>query len=185
MMRALVFVVLECGYFPRSALELDDGGENRLQKIGRLIEVSKYGIHDLSNMELDRKSSLPRFNMPLELGLFLGAHKYGDKTQKSKNCLILDQSQYRYQMAISDISGQDIKSHDGDPRKAIRCVRDWLRTASRRKGLPGGQHMMQRHAKFESELPAICASFKLSPDELTFIDLWQAIEEWQKANLED
>ena len=53
MFRAIVFAVVDCGYSPRSALEFDDSGDIRLHKIERLIENSKFGIHDISNMELD------------------------------------------------------------------------------------------------------------------------------------
>jgi hypothetical protein len=54
------------------ALEDDDAGEFRLSKIERIIEECKFGIHDLSAVALDVATGLPRFNMPLELGLFLG-----------------------------------------------------------------------------------------------------------------
>ena len=90
LLRAITFAVLDCGFYPRSALEIIDGGDIRLQKIETLIEECKFGIHDLSNMALDPASHLPRFNMPLELGLFLGAKRFGDKQQTSKRLIILD-----------------------------------------------------------------------------------------------
>ena len=62
MFRAIVFAVVDCGYQPRCALEAIDGGDVRLQKIERIIEESKFGIHDLSNMSLDPITHLPRFN---------------------------------------------------------------------------------------------------------------------------
>jgi hypothetical protein len=63
---------------------------------------------DLSRTELHE--DLPRFNMPLELGIFLGAKKYGNEQNNNKACIIFDREQYRYQKFISDISGHDIKS---------------------------------------------------------------------------
>ena len=42
------------------------------------------GIHDISRTESSGKPRLPRFNMPLELGMFLGAKQYGDGQQKDK-----------------------------------------------------------------------------------------------------
>ena len=48
-------------------------------KIYGLIEECRYGIHDLSRTKLDEINALPRFNMPIELGLFLGAMRYGRK----------------------------------------------------------------------------------------------------------
>ena len=38
-------------------------------------------IHDISRMELD---TLPRFNMTLELGLFIGRKRHGDERQRTK-----------------------------------------------------------------------------------------------------
>lgn len=58
-------------------MELDDGGQTRIDKLYGLIGECRYGIHDLSRTELDDVNQLPRFNMPLELGLFLGAKRYG------------------------------------------------------------------------------------------------------------
>jgi len=56
-----------------------DSSEFRLDKIYSMIGDSNYGIHDISRVELGLESKLPRFNMPLELGIFLGAKKYGNK----------------------------------------------------------------------------------------------------------
>ena len=72
---ALVFTIYACGFRPRSAKELDDGGQTRIEKLFNLIEECRFGIHDLSRTELDAVNQLPRFNMPLELGMFLGAKR--------------------------------------------------------------------------------------------------------------
>ena len=42
-----------------------------------IIKASRFGIHDVSRTESDKASALPRFNMPLELGFFLGARAFG------------------------------------------------------------------------------------------------------------
>lgn len=68
----LIFAILACGFLPRSARELDDGGQTRIDKLYGLIDECRYGVHDLSRTKLDAVHSLPRFNMPLELKLFLG-----------------------------------------------------------------------------------------------------------------
>ncbi|PHQ67160.1 MAG: hypothetical protein COB92_05235 [Robiginitomaculum sp.] len=175
MFRALVFTVVDCGYRPRCALEIVDSGQIRLQKIETLIEQSKYGIHDLSNMALDESSGLPRFNMPLELGLFLGAKRFGEGRQKQKRLVILDTNKYRYQQSISDIAGQDIQCHTGDPLKAIRCVRNWLQTVSRRKTIDGAMHIVSRYKEYESALPEICTELRFDFDDLTFNDLWETM----------
>src|SRR5688572_26802362 len=136
---AIVFTIHECGYAARSALEVTDTSQVRIEKISGIIAACKFGIHDISRTELDATTGLPRFNMPLELGLFLGAKRFGTGKQKLKNCLVLDVERYRYQKFISDISGQDIVAHAGKPVHAIRVVRDWLSDATPASlKMPGG-----------------------------------------------
>jgi len=72
----------------RCALEADDSGDVRIEKILAIIDQCKLGIHDISRTELN-EHSLPRFNMPLELGLFLGASRFGQGKTK-KITLIVD-----------------------------------------------------------------------------------------------
>ena len=66
---AITFAVYDLGFVARCARETDDSGEGRLSKIERIIEQCKFGIHDISEVRLDTVNNLPRFNMPLELGL--------------------------------------------------------------------------------------------------------------------
>src|SRR4051794_33073795 len=94
---AITFAVFDCGFLPRCARELDDGSQVRIEKILDLIASCKFGIHDISRTESDPRSQLPRFNMPLELGIFLGAKRYGEGQQREKVGLILDRQPYRYQ----------------------------------------------------------------------------------------
>lgn len=166
---AIVFAVLRCGFTPRCALETDDASENRFSKIQKIVEDCRYGIHDISRTQADGQPSLPRFNMPLELGLFLGAKRYGDEVQKRKRVLILDTERYRYQRFISDIAGQDIHAHHNDPPEAIVAVTNWLRTQSRRV-LPGGRRVAQEFANFQSQFAASLEAMHLAADEVTFVD---------------
>ncbi|HVV93941.1 MAG TPA: hypothetical protein VHD15_11020 [Hyphomicrobiales bacterium] len=101
--RATVFAVLRSGFVPRCARENDDGGEVRFDKICRIIADCPYGIHDISLTEPDRSSGLPRFNMPFELGLFLGAKTLAPK-HRQKKVLILDRAPYRFQQFLLDWS---------------------------------------------------------------------------------
>lgn len=87
---ALVFAVHDCGFLARSAREQDDGSQVRLDKLYEIIGECRFGIHDLSRTSIDTKHRLPRFNMPLELGIFLGAKRYGGAKQGRKSCLILE-----------------------------------------------------------------------------------------------
>jgi hypothetical protein len=145
---AILFAIFDLGFVPRCALEVDDSSENRLDKIMRIIEECRYGVHDISAVTLGAETSLPRFNMPLELGLYLGCKRYGDKRQRQKACLVLDSDPYRYRASISDISGQDVHAHGRVPEKAIIELRNWLASVSRRKGLPGGSEIVGRYTRF-------------------------------------
>jgi hypothetical protein len=118
--------------------------------------------------------------MPLELGLFLGAKKYGSGLQKEKVCLILDAEEYRYQEFISDIAGQDIAAHGDSTEKCIKIVRKWLNDASGRTTLPGGKVIYKRFLLFKQELPEICKELEIEVDELSFNDFAQFASEWLK-----
>ncbi len=72
MFDALIFAVTDLGFVARSAREEEDDGEFRLAKIQRIIAECNYGVHDISAVKLDNRHGLPRFNIPLGLGLFLG-----------------------------------------------------------------------------------------------------------------
>jgi hypothetical protein len=72
---AIVFAVYDLGFVARCALQVDDASQYRLDKILDLIERCRYGIHDISFVAIDVNTGLPRFNMPLELGLFLGCKR--------------------------------------------------------------------------------------------------------------
>jgi hypothetical protein len=167
---AIVFTVTRSGFRARCALETDNAVDNRLAKICEIIRECRYGIHDISRTESDGTPPLPRFNMPLELGLFLGAQRFGGRHHTQKCCIVLDRERYRFQRFVSDIAGQDIHSHDGDVPTLILKVATWLRTQSDDPRVPGGRAIAAEYAAFGEWLPAICAARKLGLDELTFGD---------------
>ena len=180
--KAILFTVIRSGFNPRCAREDDDGGDVRFEKICRIIEDCKYGIHDISKTELDAASGLPRFNMPLELGLFLGARKYGNAEQGLKKTIIFDRDPHRYQQFISDISGQDIHAHNNDISQLIIGVAAWLRRASKRKTVPGGTAIASEYAVFMQNLPIMLAARQMQPEDLTYDDDVTFIAEWLVKN---
>lgn len=181
---AIVFAVHDVGFLPRCALEASNAGQFRLDKIMDIIYECKYSIHDLSRTELDATSGLPRFNMPLELGLDLGCRRFGSAYHKEKVCLIMDVERYRYQKFISDISGQDIYSHGGDVRQVVNVVRDWLRPEldPRIVIIPSGAKIYQRYQDFQKALPALCVKLNWNPKQLPFADFSFAVATWISAN---
>jgi hypothetical protein len=180
---SIVFAIHDCGYIARCAREVDDASEVRIEKIANIISACRFGIHDISRTESDPASGLPRFNMPFELGMFVGAKRYGRAEQKQKSCLVLDVERYRFQRFLSDIAGQDIAPHGGEPERAIAAVRDWLSNATPKSiRIPGGTAIAHRYELFRMELPAMCEGLQLRVDELTFNDYVLQVEEWLKLN---
>ena len=179
---AIVFCVVACGFEPRCTLELTDAGEVRIENIYRLIAQCYHSIHDISRTEVeDQPFRLPRFNMPLELGIFLGAKRFGGRSSR-KRCLIMDRAPYRYKRFISDIGGQDIKAHCTRPVNAIRHVRDWLQSAPGKAAIPGGTKIWQDYQRFRRELPVIAEEAQLNPAQLTFIDYLQLVTNWLRLH---
>jgi hypothetical protein len=129
-LQAVLFCVSFLGFSPRIATESNNGAESRLEKIKSLIEQSKYSIHDLSRCQAKRRGEHFRLNMPFELGIDFGCRQYFGSGREQKRFLILEEKKYRYQVALSDISGCDIEAYGIDaqlaPQNAVRIVRNWL-----------------------------------------------------------
>ena len=178
---AIVFAVHDCGFVARCALEEGDASQVRIDKIYSIIAECRYGIHDISRTELDEDFGLPRFNMPLELGIFLGAKKFGVGEQEKKKCLVMDREAYRFQKFISDIAGQDVVSHEKSLEKVVRVVRDWLRTSSERKTIPGGGVIWRRYQDFLTALPQVAQRFQLEIEDLIFNDYTFIVAEWLRT----
>ena len=172
---AILFSVYYCGCKPRCAKEIDNGGQIRLDKILSIIEQSDLGLHDISRTELN-DNNLPRFNMPFELGLFLGARKFGGKRQKEKSCIIFDSHEYRYLEFISDISGQDIKSHNNDPEEIITKIRNWLNTFEELRPIPGAEAIIRQYKQY------ILQRLNLTVQDAQYSDNTQIIEQWIMLN---
>jgi hypothetical protein len=174
---AIVFTIQACGFHALCARSRLNSSDVRLHKILEIIGDCRYSIHDLSRTELDRTSALPRFNMPLELGIDLGCRAYGSGYEQ-KSFLIFDRDRFRFQAYVSDIAGQDIAHHENEPNRAIARVRDWLRTEAGRTDIPGAKAMQSNYATFRKELPAICEQFNLDIFALTFADFLFVAGHW-------
>lgn len=126
LLRPLLFTVHGLGMIPRFSLERADSGETRIGKIIDLIKSSKWGIHDLSRCKSKEAGEFYRMNMPLELGLDIASREFGGAKYKEKQFLILEEERYRFQQAVSDLSGSDIKAHKTQPLEVVRIVSQWL-----------------------------------------------------------
>lgn len=178
-MRAACFAILACGYALRCALDYSDSGALRFTEIVKMIAECDLSIHDISRVELDQDSRLPRFNMPLELGADLGLRLEGPVRQRRRRTLILDAVAHRYDQTLSDISGMDIEAHGNDTRQTIRHVRDWL-NANRPPGstiLPGAAAINDDHEAYLKIAPDIVEGLRLDPhDDLPHGDYLHVVE---------
>lgn len=172
---AIVFSLLFCGFRVRSALEIRDSGEVRLAKIIRLIEQCRFSVHDLSRVELDQESGLPRFNMPIELGIALGMKYLGRASLRDHLLLVLDSDRYRYQRFASDLAGVDIAAHHDRSIHALRATRDFL-APNADGNLPGAKTIENAYDTFLSYLPHLAASARQDAAELTFTDRLKHID---------
>jgi len=101
---ALLFTIAASGYKVRCALEDSDGANIRFDKLRRLIRESRRTIHDLSRIELS-ENALPRFNMPFELGLAIGAKYFGGPKLRRNSALIMVRKDYVLNAYLSDLGG--------------------------------------------------------------------------------
>jgi hypothetical protein len=173
---AVIYTVYRCGFYPMTALDEDDGTDYRLDKIVRMIKMCRYGIHDLSRIEVN-VNGYPRFNMPFELGVFFGAKRLGGAEHRTKNAMVLENVKYSAQQMISDLNGVDPRAHNNDPYTAMQKVREWLRTSSKRRTIPVYQTLKQQYDRFLQSLPAIAVEVGCAPNELPYSDLVNIIED--------
>ncbi len=181
--QALVYTVHECGFIARCALDGDDGSQTRFEKLLELIHECPLGIHDLSRTTLDRTNRLPRFNMPLELGVFLGAKYYGGEEQGLKSCLILERDRHRYQKFCSDIAGQDIRAHHNRISDAIAATRNWLQAARQGRHFPTAGTIERHYLRFRPDLEKMCRRLGDRVGSLTFIDYRTYLTGWIEENV--
>jgi hypothetical protein len=175
--RATVFTIEWCGYRTRCALEVDDSGETRAEKLIRIIRDSRFGIHDISRTESNAEG-LPRFIMPYEFGLFVGFKSCGVRRQARKAVLVLDRERYRYQKFLSDIAGQDIRSHGGREETIIREVRNWLQNQSARE-LDGADHVVEQYSLFRQDWSALLTAARKTMSDLdNYHDFYRLVCDW-------
>jgi len=157
LLKALIFAVYDCGFYPITVLDNNDSGELRLKRIEKTISKCSFGVHDISRTEasssIPGQTPLPRFNMPFELGLFLGLNSR--RNGNHAPCLILDTEPNRYDIFLSDISGLDISPHGDSPETLITCIRNWLAPHNNEDIVPSAHVVAQRYRVFELELPSL------------------------------
>ncbi|WP_345858321.1 hypothetical protein [Shewanella algae] len=176
---SVIFAVKTLGFNPRLSLERNDSGETRIDKILNLIRESKFGIHDLSRIISSGSEEHYRMNMPFELGIDYGCQKLNGDVWSRKKILILEKERYRYQKALSDLSGSDIKNHDDDPMKVIKVVRNWF-VPSEIVRAPSGNVIWNDFNDFQAFLhdELVSKDGHESVDEVEIIEVISMMDSW-------
>lgn len=149
---SIVFTIKYLGYKPRLSLERSDSSETRIDKIVSLIKESKFGIHDLSRIVAKGEGEHYRMNMPFELGIDYGCKRYKEGMWADKKILILEKERYRFQKALSDLSGSDIKNHDDEPSTAVKVIRDWFVATELLTRVASGKVIWHKYNDFQAYL---------------------------------
>jgi hypothetical protein len=182
LLKPLLFTIVYLEFFPKIALERSDSCENRITKIEELIKDSKYSIHDLSRIRSAKKNEVYRMNMPFELGIDYGCRKYSSDHGLEKKQLILEKDPYTYRMALSDISGFDIKYHNNEPMNLVRVIRDWFVETVGIKGLKGPTEIWNKYNDFVYYLTVTRLKKGFSEkdiDQIPITEYLDVINEWK------
>lgn len=102
----------------RCALEEPDSGDVRLDKLVELIRENPRSIHDLSRTEIG-ENDLPRFNMPFELGLALGAKRFGRRPRDRIKIMVNEP--YRMPAFLSAAQG-----HSNSSQLSSEIAKRWI-----------------------------------------------------------
>ena len=153
----MLFTIAASGYKARCALEDADGANIRFDKLRKLIRESRRTIHDLSRIELGT-NALPRFNMPFELGLAIGAKYFGGTKLRKNSALIMVRKDYVLNAYLSDLGGNDPVAHNDSPNEVIRAVTRYLHATPQGRVLRGAQSTIARFERFKETLPVMAAA---------------------------
>jgi hypothetical protein len=122
---AMSFAVVASGLLPVCAYDLTTPDKPRLEMLVEAIESCNYSAHDLSRSHGEGALNLARMNMPLEMGmaLFHAIHTQ----RRDHRCIFFVSTKDDYRDFVSDLSGLDPKTHNGDEIRLLSEMYDWLR----------------------------------------------------------
>lgn len=142
---AYIVGLTQLGLKVRATLAVPNQG--RLETIIRLIEQSDASVHDLSRIELS--SGIPRFNMPLELGLAL--YRW-HATKGRHKVFVFERTAYRAQRSTSDINGLDPQIHNGSPKGVMTGLRNIFHQPGKTTSVP---EMLASYRSLKRKLPEL------------------------------
>ena len=128
---AYIVGLTQLGFHINATLAVPNQG--RLDRIVQLIEESDVSIHDLSRIELS-SPGIPRFNMPLELGLALYR---SHATNGRHRVFVFEKKAYRMLQSTSDVNVALIpKVHNGRPKGVMVGLRNIFHQPERTTTVP-------------------------------------------------
>ena len=177
LLHAMLFAIHDCGFIARTAVEDMSSNEMRIDKIVRIIGESRFSVHDISRVELS-SAKLPRFNMPFECGLAMGAIRFG-APGPARDFLLMASEPYQDKLTLSDLAGQDTKAHGNDAGKLIAAVRAFLSPKKPRgERARGAAAIVARYRRFLADLPRLSKALEITADEIQSFDYlpdWVAV----------
>lgn len=170
---ALVFALMNCGYTPRSALEVEDSATSRLDRLLDIIERCPLSIHDLCRVDE------PRFNMPFEVGLAIGL---GRPHRQNRRSLILVTSRKKFDRACSDLRGSDPRVYRGARGLVVEVTR-WLQQFFSTGALvPNASAAAARFKRFWKAVPEAAAHNDLDYLDLSWAEMLFVVHSWLEQN---
>lgn len=146
---AYIAAISAFGFAPRATLEIPFG-QRRLDRILMLIRQSKYSIHDLSRVQLDRNSPrTPRFNMAFELGITVALEK---SSHPQHEWVVCESVLRRINKSLSDLDGTDAYIHGGRVKGVLREMGNAFVGTERQ---PTVKEMMQVYRVLRAQLQGI------------------------------
>jgi len=146
---AYIAAISAFGFTPRATLEIPFG-QRRLDRILMLIRQSKYSVHDLSRVQLDRNSPrTPRFNMPFELGITVALEK---SAHPEHEWVVCESVLRRINKSLSDLDGTDAYIHGGRIKGVLREMGNAFVGTERQ---PTVKEMMQVYRVLRAQLKGI------------------------------
>ena len=104
--------------------------------------------------------------MPFELGLTIGAKKYGGAKRSNYTAAILVTDPFKLPAYLSDLGGNDPRAHHDDVANVVKIVRNYLGKGPSGTRLPGPAILLKRLEEFQHAIPAMASEHGIGADEL-------------------
>lgn len=126
-MRALIFVIHDCGFEADYALRDGNGTRSRLEQIVECLDQSHISVHDISAAEsFVRRVRRTRMNMSFECGLAFGIGYSSRRDNPDRSVLVLTKTAEDAAIGLSDLAGCNPAVYNGQLLDLVMKVRQFL-----------------------------------------------------------